>query len=166
MGFKDWCTPPDFFKALDKQFHFTLDVAASHYNHLLPAYCTKDGLFYQFGSILEVDGLAYPWGNERVFCNPPYDHNLSKWVAKALKREAEVAVLLLPPSVDAEWFHKALAPGDKIDGSTLFAGGTIWNGWTGPDLGVYFMRGRLHFWRDGKPSKAPRAGNMLVIVYG
>lgn len=158
MGYKDWCTPPDFFAELDKEFHFTLDAAASHNNHLLPTYCTKDGLFNQFGAISwEVDGLTYNWNNERVFCNPPYDSSLSKWVEKAAKFEADVAVLLLPPNIDTAWFHEFIydEKGFNWDGHVYSC---VKSG-----VEIRFLKGRLKFWKDGKPGPSPRQGNMLAI---
>ena len=172
MGFKDWETPLDFFAELNNEFHFTLDAASSHENALCKFYLTKEGLFakralYDIHDFLvhdfdhdTRDGLAYPWTDHRVFCNPPYDSSLYKWVEKAAKREANVAVLLLPPSIDTAWFHDFIWMSD-------FALPKIANG-ERPRAGVQirFLRGRLRFWRDGKPGEAPRAGNMVVIFNG
>ena len=47
----EWATPQDFFDALDKEFHFSLDVAATKEN----AKCAK---FYT----AEDDGLQKSWG--------------------------------------------------------------------------------------------------------
>ena len=150
MGFKDWETPPDFFKALDEEFHFTLDAAASHENALCKFYCTREGMFSKdiSGDTYSTqsyggDGLTLPWKGHRVFCNPPYDSSIYRWVEKAANREAEVAVLLLPPSVDTRWFHKFIWP-DKANE-------------------IQFLQGRLKFWKDGKIGPAPRAGNLLAI---
>jgi len=46
----NWATPADFFRALDAEFHFTVDVCASKENAKCPAYFTK-----------EQDGLAQEW---------------------------------------------------------------------------------------------------------
>ena len=149
MGFKEWQTPPDFFAELNAQFHFTLDAAASHENALCTNYCTPEGTFrkrpgkspYQaYG----LDGLALPWISEKVFCNPPYDASLYRWVEKAAGSWARVSVLLLPPSVDTAWFHDF-----------------IWG--HGETVETHFLRGRLKFWRDGVPGPAPRAGNLIAI---
>ena len=171
MGFKSWETPPDFFKALDDEFHFTLDAAASHDNHLCERYCTIDGTFsalrehdYNINSLSKLDGLTYPWIGERVFCNPPYDNSLGAWVDKALSYEAEVAVLLLPPSVDTAWFHRLCA--DPSWGATRTYADHNWVGMCDRDHDVIFMEGRLRFWRDGKPGDSPRAGNLLAVIRG
>ena len=158
---------------MHEEFNFTLDAAANEYNHLLPKYYTE-----------ETDGLAHSWERERVFCNPPYDGvELPKWINKALKREADISVLLLPASIDTPWFHFILETlGESIGMQGKILGGRKWNGiwWVGADL--LFMKGRLRFWRPpnahhpssglyepiyGEPSEpgpSPRAGNMLLIV--
>lgn len=115
--FKSWMTPPEFFKKLDEEFHFTLDAAASHENALCEMYCTIDGVFIGPGSVPELtptvinigegeNGLTHDWVGHHVFCNPPYDASISQWVDKAFRFEAEVAVLLLPPSFDTAWGQK------------------------------------------------------------
>ena len=162
MGFKAWETPPDFFKALDEQFHFTLDAAASHENALCKFYLTTEGMFartydgegYIDLALPDQDGLSYPWTGHRVFCNPPYDSSLYQWVEKASKFEAEVAVLLLPPSIDTKWFQSMVTHiGEPADHMMIWKTG----------ITIDFLPSRLRFWRDGKPGKAPRAGNLLAI---
>lgn len=107
--FKNWETPPDFFKKLDEEFHFTLDAAASHENALVKKYATINGCFEKLPGWDEPamwfggNGLEKEWDGYRVFCNPPYDSSISQWVDKAFKFEAEVAVLLLPPNFDTAW---------------------------------------------------------------
>lgn len=55
----DWETPRILFNELNRQYHFTLDAAASHTNHKVDRYFTADD-----------DGLVQDWGGETVFCNP------------------------------------------------------------------------------------------------
>ena len=138
MGNPDWETPPRFFASLNDQYHFTVDAAASHANALLPRYWTE-----------QDSGLKHSWAGERVFCNPPYDHNLYAWIDKAAVRVAEVAVLILPPSVDTTWFH------DLIWDCNLHQ--------TRPGVSIQFLRGRLKFNFMGVPGLAPRLGTMLAI---
>ena len=45
-----WATPQAFFDELNREFNFTLDVAADATNHKCPAYYDK-----------AVDGLKQPW---------------------------------------------------------------------------------------------------------
>ena len=88
----DWETPQEVFDELDKEFHFTLDVAASPTNAKCADYFTK-----------EQDGLAQDWRGV-VWCNPPYGREVGKWVAKAATSKALV-VMLLPARTDTAWFH-------------------------------------------------------------
>lgn len=132
MGFKNWETPPEFFAKMDAIYHFTLDAAASADNALCSKFYTE-----------ETDGISSSWVGERVWCNPPYDSSLYQWCKKASKFEAEVAVLLLPPSVDTSWFHEFI--------------------WKKPAVDVNFYRGRLKFWKEGKVGPAPRAGNLIAV---
>ena len=72
-GKNDWATPQDLFDELNAEFNFTLDPCASHEN----AKCSK---YYT----IEENGLLQDWGNEVVFCNPPYSDNLQNdWVKKS-----------------------------------------------------------------------------------
>lgn len=47
----NWATPPDFFRELDKEFHFDLDPAADDVNHKCEMYFTvaEDGLLQSWG---------------------------------------------------------------------------------------------------------------------
>lgn len=76
-----WRTPSAVYKALDWEFHFTLDP------------CPIDG----------AGGLQRSWKGERVFCNPPYGPGILKWIRKS--READLAVYLLPARTDTVWWH-------------------------------------------------------------
>lgn len=91
---EDWETPQDLFNELDKEFHFTVDVASSDDNYKVKKHYTK-----------KEDGLLQDWDNEVVWCNPPYGREISKWVEKAYFSKA-VTVMLLPARTDTKWFHK------------------------------------------------------------
>lgn len=53
---KYWETPQALFNELDREFHFTLDAAASDKNHKCPKYYTEAD-----------DGLLQDWAGETVF---------------------------------------------------------------------------------------------------
>jgi phage N-6-adenine-methyltransferase len=91
-----WETPKDFFDKMNDEFHFNLDVCATHENAKCEAYYTK-----------EIDGLNQPWYG-RCWCNPPYGREIGKWVEKAYKSATDGAtvVMLLPAKTDTKWFHK------------------------------------------------------------
>lgn len=90
-----WETPQDFFDKLNREFHFTLDVCATHEN----AKCEN---FYS----PEQDGLSMPWKG-RVWCNPPYGRQVGQWVEKACisAQSGALVVMLLPARTDTAWFH-------------------------------------------------------------
>ena len=67
----EWETPDDLFKALDSEFHFTLDPCSTDEN----AKCEKH-------YTVREDGLKQDWTGETVFCNPPYGKPLRDWVKK------------------------------------------------------------------------------------
>lgn len=93
----EWETPPELFAELDKEFHFTLDVAASHTNHKCPLY------FDAFHS-----GLIQPWHGV-CWMNPPYGRAIGNWMAKAYLESAgggATVVCLVPARTDTRWWHK------------------------------------------------------------
>ena len=93
----DWGTPPDFFKALDKEFGFTLDPCASDSNAKCSRYFTR-----------EDNGLLKSWADEIVFMNPPYGREIPHWMKKAhdsSRNEAATVVCLVPSRTDTRWWH-------------------------------------------------------------
>lgn len=89
----EWSTPQTLFDELNKEFGFTVDVAATADN----AKCAR---YYD----MEMDGLAQNWDNEVVWCNPPYGRVIGDWVKKASESQA-TTVLLIPSRTDVRWFH-------------------------------------------------------------
>lgn len=92
----DWETPQDFFNALDREFHFTLDPCATKETAKCEKYYTP-----------EENGLLKSWGGETVFCNPPYGRELPKWIEKcAVESKHAKVVMLIPARTDTKAFHK------------------------------------------------------------
>lgn len=92
----EWATPQSVFDELDREFHFTIDAAASAEN----AKCDR---YYS----AEDSGLEKNWEGESVFCNPPYS-KIKEWVEKAHdegQKDNTVVVLLVPARTDTRWFH-------------------------------------------------------------
>ncbi len=87
-----WETPTAFFRALDAEFHFTIDVCAVPENAKCKEFYTP-----------EQDGLAQNWEGV-CWCNPPYGREIGKWVEKAAGAGCTV-VMLLPARTDTAWFH-------------------------------------------------------------
>ncbi|MGY3710179.1 DNA N-6-adenine-methyltransferase [Lactococcus lactis subsp. lactis] len=93
-----WSTPWNFFEKLNDEFHFTLDPCSTHEN----AKCYKH-------FTIEEDGLLQDWGNEVVFCNPPYGRQIKDWVKKAYEESQKnntTVVMLIPARTDTIYFHE------------------------------------------------------------
>ncbi len=85
-----------FFAKLDAEFHFTLD----------PCICDEAAKCAKF-NIKEQDGLTQDWGQEIVFCNPPYGRRIGPWARKCYEasRQGATVVLLVHSRTDTRWFH-------------------------------------------------------------
>ena len=69
----DWRTPKGVFAALNDEFDFVLDAAASDKNAKCSEYYTE-----------KDNALIQPWNKGgAVFCNPPYGRHSGKRVKKA-----------------------------------------------------------------------------------
>ncbi len=94
----EWETPPEIFNPLNREFNFTVDVAARKWNTKIPEnYFTP-----------ELNGLGQSWREETVWCNPPYGaDNITQWLKKAVaeREHGTTTVLLLPASIDRIWFY-------------------------------------------------------------
>ena len=127
-----WSTPWDFFEKLNDEFHFTLDPCSTHEN----AKCYKH-------FTIEEDGLLQDWGNEVVFCNPPYGRKIKDWVKKAYdesQKDNTTVVMLIPARTDTIYFHEYIY--NKAE--------------------IRFIKGRLKF-GDAKNS-APFPS--MVVIFG
>jgi phage N-6-adenine-methyltransferase len=90
----NWSTPPELFKSLDEEFHFTLDACATASNATVPN-------FY------DSDSLEKPWTGV-VWCNPPYGREIGKWIRKGRQSalEGAIVVMLIPSRTDTRWWHE------------------------------------------------------------
>jgi site-specific DNA-methyltransferase (adenine-specific) len=132
-GSEVWCTPPALLMALDKEFAFTLDVAADDGNAVVDRYLDADG-----------DALTQSWAGERVFCNPPYGRALERWIAKAVIEAQDcgaLVVMVLPARTGNAWFHRYVLPHAE----------------------VRFIRGRLNFTLGGGGRKNAPFDSMVVV---
>ena len=140
---EEWETPQDFFDALNREFHFTCDMAATEANAKCRQFLSKD----------TCDALACSWSDFAVWagrrgpvwCNPPYGRNIGAWFAKA--REAAgngtTVVMLAHARTDTRWWHEHVQ---------------------GIADEVRFVKGRLKFiGPDGVKSGAPFPS--AVIIY-
>lgn len=93
----DWATPINFFRKLDEEFGFDLDVCASIANAKASRYFTR-----------EDDGLSRKWSG-CAWMNPPYGREIGRWIRKAFESvesgDAQVVVCLVPARTDTAWWH-------------------------------------------------------------
>lgn len=99
----DWGTPQELYDKLNDEFHFTLDVCASDWNHKCQAYFTE-----------VEDGLVSNWNKEIVFMNPPYGKVLNDWMKKAYESylNGATVVCLVPAATDTAWWHEYAMKGE------------------------------------------------------
>lgn len=116
---EDWETPKRFFDALDAEFGFVLDAAATFEN-------TKCDLYWS----PTKNALNRDWRGS-VWCNPPYGPGIGKWVTKGFY-EAQAhngpVVMLIPARTDTRWWHEYVMRADEIRlirGRMRFGGSTI-----------------------------------------
>ncbi len=127
----DWRTPRELFDRLDAKYHFTLDAAATAENALCKSYYTEAD-----------DGLSKSWDGEIVFCNPPYDRSVDKWVKKGSEIKRGICVMLLAARTDTRRFHN----------------------WIYHQAEVEFIKSRVHFLHpDGTPAGAAPFPSMIVV---
>ncbi|UCQ53306.1 phage N-6-adenine-methyltransferase [Edwardsiella tarda] len=101
-----WQTPLWLFDALDLEFGFWLDAAASESNALCAKYLTE-----------EDNALGCEWESAgAIWCNPPYS-KIGPWVAKAAEqsdRQIQTVVMLVPEDMSVGWFSEALKTVDEV----------------------------------------------------
>jgi phage N-6-adenine-methyltransferase len=136
----DWSTPRVFFEALDAEFGFAVDAAASAENHKCPVW---------YGASLDALALE-SWASvpEAIFLNPPYSQ-CREFIAKAAEeaRKGCTVVCLVPARTDTRWFHDH-----------------VWDASTNqprPGVEIRFIKGRLKF--GGATAGAPFPS--VVIVF-
>ena len=101
-----WTTPKAFFDELDKEFHFTLDAAASLSSAVVPNYFGLDHKNLDYRNALNSNWLEASGGGW-VFLNPPYGKEIGQFMNKA-NEEAKVGtkiVALVPARTDTRWWH-------------------------------------------------------------
>lgn len=126
-----WQTPPAVFEKLNEEFNFTLDATAEPETALCDHYFTIDD-----------DALTQDWGNQTVYCNPPYSQ--LKDFAKKAQEEAlkgATVVMLVPARTDTKAFHEHLCHGE-----------------------VRLIKGRLKFLMEGKEQDAAPFPSMVCVM--
>lgn len=133
MASTEWETPQDFFAALDAEFHFTVDACATLGNAKCPFFWSK-----------ENDGLKQHWANHIVWCNPPYDRQILKWVEKAYRESQQGATVV------------CLIQGRSTDTK-------MWHDWVMKSSEIRYIRDRLAFRLNGRVGRANISS--VVVVF-
>lgn len=97
-----WATPQWFFDKLDAEFHFELDVCATHENAKCRRYFTE-----------AENGLLQEWEGT-VWMNPPYGREIGEWIQKAYEsaQNGATVVCLIPSRTDTAWWHEYCMNGE------------------------------------------------------
>jgi site-specific DNA-methyltransferase (adenine-specific) len=131
-----WHTPEALYLALEKEFSFTIDVAADEGNAKCDRFVDR-----------EQDALSIEWAGETVFCNPPYGRELTAWIEKGMLSAQDggaTVVMLLPARTGNRWFHRYCLPHAEIR----------------------FVQGRLNFQKTNVQAKRFRSPfDSMVVIF-
>jgi phage N-6-adenine-methyltransferase len=110
-------TPQLLYDALDAEFRFDFDAAASETNRKSKKWLEGPckGTYSSFNNCM--CGLCADWMENTVFVNPPYGRGLSyRWVKKCWTASLQGAtvVALLPARTDTTWFHNFVLTASEI----------------------------------------------------
>lgn len=141
----EWETPPDLFAALDAEFHFDLDLAATSVNALCHAFFDQQN-----------NALTQAWHRHgrMGFCNPPYSRQLQRqFVYKAMGESllGFSTVLLLPARTDTRMFHDCIWDADMLAPR--------------PGIDLRFLKGRVKFRKGGQALAPAPFPSMIVVVH-
>lgn len=136
-----WRTPAEIFAALNAEFIFQLDAAASEKNALCSLYITEHE------NCLTTDwAQAMGYGKGYVWLNPPYN-DIGPFIRKAAdqKKWSSVGcVMLVPSDTSVGWFREAIETASEVR---------------------FITAGRLAFINPvtGKPVSGNNKGSALII---
>lgn len=137
----EWSTPIDLFRALDEEFAFDLDCAATAANAKCDQWLGPGGM--------AEDALTFGWGADvTCFLNPPYS-KCREFMTKAAHEAGlgSIVVCLVPSRTDTRWWHECVWDRERHQPR--------------PGVEVRFLKGRLRF--GGAPAGAPFPS--VVIVF-
>jgi len=116
----EWRTDPDVFNAINKEFKFSLDAAASETNSKCDYFLTKKD------DSLSVDWSKYLWNRcmpKTVWINPPYGRGyIKKFMDMCIEQKVKLvtSVMLVPATLDAQWL-----PINDISEIRIITGGRL-----------------------------------------
>lgn len=134
-------TPPELFAAMNDEFCFSIDVAASRDNALCPIFIDEEG------DALSRDWqpAGGGWEGKYSFCNPPYS-DIGPWVRKAAEqsRLGIGCVMLVMADTSVGWYKEAIYTAQEVR---------------------FIIGGRISFIspETGKPAAGNNKGSMFII---
>ena len=103
----EWETPQDLYDALNLEFKFSLDAAATQENRKCLHYIPR-----------ESDALTAPWfdivGTKPIWLNPPYSRSGSSWKKHTGKRRRLHRGMSYPFRTDTRWWHDYVMKAQEI----------------------------------------------------
>ena len=149
----EWVTPQDVYDALDAEFRFAVDVAATNENtkapfHFGPGSHVSDALLSETWGLDGWIEAGDEYGAPVFWCNPPYS-KCREFVAKAAWEASEgcTVVCLVPSRTDTRWLHDHVWDRDRHQPQ--------------PGVEVRFLKGRLKF--SGAKAGAPFPSMIVVF---
>ena len=153
----EWATPRDLFDALDAEFHFALDAAATSGNALCKVWLGPDSEFASRMDALKNDwcatlmqGCFERWSLEpgAIWLNPPYSQ-CRAFIAKAAAEAQRgcTVVCLVPSRTDTRWWHAHVWDDER---NALR-----------PGVEVRFIKGRLKFGNSTNSAPFPS----VIIIF-
>ena len=144
----EWSTPQELFDALDEEFRFLCDAAASDENHKALFWFTAsdDALSFSWSDRFKVIlGIEWP---PTFWLNCPYS-KCRQFVAKAAEEAAKgcTVVMLLPARTDTGYFHQFIWDAEQHRPR--------------PGVEVRFLKGRLKFGNSQNSAPFPS----MVVVF-
>ena len=138
----EWRTPEDFFVALDAEFGFDVDMAATRTS------CWKESYWGPDHHRAERrNALVFSWSGT-CWLNPPYS-KCRAFIAKAAEEALKgcTVVCLVPSRTDTRWWHQHVWDAEKNQPR--------------PGVEIRFVKGRLKF--GGSTNSAPFPS--VVIIF-
>ena len=109
----DWATPPALFEALDAEFGFALDAAASEKTAKCAEWYGDDSGTFRDAL---APGACWDHCDGPTFLNPPYGHAVGAFMEKAREESTKGAtvVCLVNAKTDTKWWHDTVMQADEV----------------------------------------------------
>ncbi len=160
-----WGTPQPLFDAVDSEFGFHMDAAASADNAKCPIYLTEEdnALAVSWADHLAQHGVDPAQGS--VWCNPPYGRTLRHWMKKITEeaQQLQTVVALIMARTDTRWWQDHAMQCDEIRliaGRVHFVGSAISGAAPAPSALLVFDK--RYRWPQIKTVQLPRSESAKI----